>query len=400
MSLITEQQVISSDKKIMMVIADGLGGLPKTPLGPTELEAAKTPNMDKLATEGTLGLLDPIGPGITPGSGPAHLALFGYEPISNNVGRGLLSALGGDFDLRDSDVCARGNFATYDDKENVIDRRAGRVPTAITEPLCEKLEKEIDLGDVQVFVRVEKDHRFLLVLRGEHLSAHLQDTDPQRTDVPVLKCQPLREEAARTARLVDEFAVQARNILGDQDAANGVLLRGFASMLPVSSMGDRFGIRCAALADYPMYRGLSQLVGMEVISKEAKIEDRFRAVAKHRDEYDFFYIHFKKPDATGEDGDFEGKVAALEELDAAIPVIMESKPDVLIITGDHSTPATMAGHSWHPVPVLLWGNNVRTDDTTTFGEKQAVHGGMGRFPMMHLLPYALAHADKLAKFGA
>jgi len=401
MSLITEQQVMASDKKIVMVIADGLGGLPLTPGGDTELEEAKTPNMDKLAKEGSLGLLDPIGPGITPGSGPAHFALFGYDPIANNVGRGLLSALGAGFPLLDSDVCARGNFCSLDAAGNVTDRRAERIPTVNSEPLCKKLEQEIDLGSgVEVFVRSEKDHRFLLVLRGEHLSDKLQDTDPQKTGVPPLRCQPLNEEAARTARLMDDFTAQARQILSDQPKANGALLRGFASMLPIPSMADRFGVRAAALADYPMYRGLSSLVGMEVINQDSAVEDRFRAAGKARDDYDFFYIHFKKTDATGEDGNYEGKVEAIEELDAAIPALMESKPDVLIITGDHSTPAAMAGHSWHPVPMLLWGNNVRTDDTTAFGEKQAVHGGMGRFPMMHLLPYALAHAEKLQKFGA
>jgi len=401
MSLITEQQVTSSNKNIVMVIADGLGGLPQTPGGKTELEKANTPNMDQLAKDGSLGLLDPIGPGITPGSGPAHLALFGYEPIENNVGRGLLSALGGDFPLLDTDVCARGNFCTLDDAGNVTDRRAGRIPTVDSAPLCEKLEKEIDLGsDIEVFVRSEKDHRFLMVFRGEHLSDQLQDTDPQKTGVPPLHCQPLREEAARTARLIDDVTAQARRILAGQPQANGALLRGFAKMLPIPSMADRFGIRAAALADYPMYRGLAELVGMEVISRDSAVEDRFRAVGQHRDEYDFFYVHFKKTDATGEDGNFEGKVKALEELDAAIPAILETKPDVLIITGDHSTPATMAGHSWHPVPMLIWGNNVRVDDTTAFGEDQAVHGGMGRFPMMHLMPYALAHADKLIKFGA
>ncbi len=400
MSLITEQQVISSDKKIVMLIADGLGGLPKRPGGPTELEAARTPNLDRLASEGSLGLLDPIGPGITPGSGPAHLALFGYDPVENNVGRGLLSALGLDFDLQKGDVAARGNFCTLDASGNVADRRAGRIPSVKSAPLCELLEKEIDLGEVKVFIRSEKDHRFLLVFRGQNLSDKLHDTDPQLTGVPTKKCQPLAEEAARTARLVDDFTEKAAKILKDQDQANGVLLRGFASKLPLPSMSDRFGLRSAALADYPMYRGLAKLVGMEVISRNPELTGRIEDYQNAYDDYDFFYIHFKKTDATGEDGNFDAKVAAIEELDAAIPTLLKKMPDVLVVTGDHSTPATMASHSWHPVPMLIWGHNVRTDGMTGFGETSAQTGGMGRFPMMNLMPFALAHADRLVKYGA
>ncbi|MDP8206000.1 MAG: 2,3-bisphosphoglycerate-independent phosphoglycerate mutase [Candidatus Electryonea clarkiae] len=400
MKLITEQQVIASDQKIVMLIADGLGGLPLKPGGPTELEAAKTPNLDRLAYEGCQGLLDPIGPGITPGSGPAHLALFGYDPIEYNVGRGLLSALGLDFDLHSSDVAARGNFCTLDADGNVLDRRAGRIPSIQSEPLCSKMESEINLGDIKIHIRSEKDHRFLLVLRGQGLSDQLHDTDSQQTGVPPLKCQPLTESAARSARIVDDFVVQARRLLADQEQANGVLLRGFAHRLPLPTMADRFGLRAAALADYPMYRGLAKLVGMEVISRDTNIETRYKVFDDNRDDYDFFYIHFKKTDATGEDGDFDAKVAAIEELDATIPALMETNPDVLVVTGDHSTPAAMAAHSWHPVPVLLHGGFVRQDAAKNFGEQAATQGSLGRMPMMHLMPIAMAHANKLAKFGA
>ncbi|MBZ0263575.1 2,3-bisphosphoglycerate-independent phosphoglycerate mutase [bacterium] len=400
MKLITEQQVISSPFKIVLVVADGLGGLPQHPGGKTELEAANTPNLDRLANEGTLGLLDPIGPGITPGSGPAHLALFGYDPIENNVGRGLLSALGLDFELQDGDIAARGNFCTLDKSGNVTDRRAGRVPTEISNALIEKLQNELDLGEIQVHLRIEKDHRFLLVLRGQGLSDALQDTDPQITGVPPRKCQPLNEQAARTARLVDEFSDKARRILADQKQANGVLLRGFSRKLPLPTMTDRFGLRSAALADYPMYRGLSKLVGMDIISREGDLVKRAGVLSERRDDYDFFFFHFKKTDATGEDGNFEAKVEAVELLDGVMPDIMASKPDVLLVTGDHSTPAVMATHSWHPVPLLLWGRHVRTDANHHFGETAALTGGLGRMPMMHMLPIALAHAGKLTKFGA
>ncbi len=400
MALITESLVTATDKKIVLLVLDGLGGLPQLPGGPTELEAATTPNLDKLAKEGVQGLLDPIGPGITPGSGPAHLSLFGYDAVEHNVGRGLLSALGGDFPLEDRDVCARGNFCSLDGSGNVTDRRAGRIATELSTPLCEKLEKDAQIEGVEIFVRPEKDHRFLLVIRGEHLSDQLEDTDSQKTGVPPLKCKPLREEAARTAKIVDEFSDKARRVLENEKQANGVLLRGFAKRLPLPTMSDRFGLRAAALADYPMYRGLARLVGMEVLSKDPDLKARFAEVKKSRDGYDFFFVHFKKTDAAGEDGNFEKKVKVIEEFDAALPVLLEAKPDVLIVTGDHSTPAMMASHSWHPVPVLIHGNNVRTDDTTAFGETQASHGGLGRMPMMHLLPIALAHAGRLQKFGA
>jgi 2,3-bisphosphoglycerate-independent phosphoglycerate mutase len=401
MTLITERQAVSSEKKIVLLVADGLGGLPRQAGGPTELEAARTPNLDRLAREGAQGLLDPIGPGITPGSGPAHLALFGYDPVENNVGRGLLSALGQDFPLQEGDVAARGNFATLDGAGNVTDRRAGRIPTEQSAPLCEKLENEVDLGnDVEVFVRPEKDHRFLLVLRGEHLSDQVEDTDSQQTGVPPLKAKPRTEAASRTARLVDEFAKQARDILSGQEQANGVLLRGFASRLPLPTMSDRFGLRAAALADYPMYRGLARLVGMEMLSTETDLTARYRAVRQAMEDYDFFYLHYKKTDATGEDGDFDAKVASLEALDETIPALLEVEPDVVAVTGDHSTPAVMASHSWHPVPALLRGPNVRVDATESFGETAARHGSLGQMPMMHFMPHLLAHADKLIKFGA
>ncbi|MFH0883022.1 MAG: 2,3-bisphosphoglycerate-independent phosphoglycerate mutase [bacterium] len=400
MALITESLITSTDNKIVLLVLDGLGGLPQHPGGPTELEAATTPNLDKLARDGVLGLLDPIGPGITPGSGPAHLSLFGYDAVEHNVGRGLLSALGGDFPLEDRDVCARGNFCTLDSSGNVTDRRAGRIATELSTPLCEKLENEIQIEGVEIFIRPEKDHRFLLVIRGEHLSDQLEDTDSQKTGIPPLKCKPLREEAARTAKAVDEFTDKARRVLVGEKKANGVLLRGFAKRLPLPTMSDRFGLRAAALADYPMYRGLARLVGMEVLSKDPDLKVRFAEVKRLRNDFDFFFVHYKKTDAAGEDGDFEKKVKVIEELDVALPALLDAKPDVLIVTGDHSTPATMASHSWHPVPVLIHGNNVRTDDTTAFGETQAAHGGLGRIPMMYLLPIALAHAGRLQKFGA
>lgn len=400
MSLI-DQQITSSNKMIVMVVADGLGGLPQQPDGKTELETAATPNLDCLATDGSLGLLDPIGHGITPGSGPAHLALFGYDPVETVVGRGLLSALGSDFDLHMNDICARGNFCTLDDDGTITDRRAERIPTAESAPICEMLEREIELDSgIELFVKPEADHRFLLVFRGEHLSDNLDDTDPQKTGVPVLKCRPLTENAARTARLVDDFTRKAQYLLRSQPKAKGVLLRGFASRLPVPTFADRYSLRSAALADYPMYRGLAKLVGMETISRDKELKNRFQAVCDNRDKFDFFYVHFKKTDATGEDGNFEGKVKAIEELDAAIPTLMEAKPDVLIVTGDHSTPAAMAAHSWHPVPLLIHGANVRTDAATSFGETAAINGGMGRFPMKDLMAYALAHAERLQKFGA
>jgi len=392
--------VVKNASKIVLVVMDGLGGLPKEPGGKTELEEARTPNMDRLAAEGICGLHEPIGPGITPGSGPSHLALFGYDPIRYEIGRGVLEAVGIDFALTPQDLAARGNFCTIDAAGNITDRRAGRIPTELNEKLSARLQAEVKIPGVQVFVSPVKEHRFVLVLRGEGLEPALSETDPQVVGKPPLPVHPLKPEAARTAELVNQFIEQARRILADAHPANMVLLRGFAKYPSLPQMGDIYGLRAAAIAAYPMYRGLAKLVGMTALPAGSTLDDEFSALERGWADYDFFYLHVKKTDSSGEDGNFEQKVQIIEEVDRLMPRLVALKPDVVVITGDHSTPAVLKGHSWHPVPLLLWARTCRPDLAESFGERACTKGSLGRFPAVDIMPLALAHALRLTKFGA
>lgn len=389
-----------NDTKIVLVVLDGLGGLPRESSGPTELEAANTPNLDRLAARGICGLQEPVGAGVTPGSGPGHMALFGYDPIEYQVGRGVLSALGIDFDLKAQDVAARGNFCTVDDGGKVIDRRAGRIPTERNERLCEML-RQISLSDVQLFVETVKEYRLLLVLRGHGLSAEVTDTDPQTTGKEPMEPLALSERGRRTAELVKEFLDQARSILADQHPSNMILLRGFSKRPDWPSMKELFGLNTAAVAAYPMYRGVAKLVGMDVLETTSEMQEEFEVLERSWKDFDFFFLHVKPMDSAGEDGDFERKVALIEEADTYLPKLMALEPDVVIVTGDHSTPSLLQYHSWHPVPVLLWSKYCREDGVDLFGERACMHGGLGpRLPAIDLMPLALANALRLEKFGA
>ena len=388
-------------KKIVLLVMDGLGGLPLTPGGLTELETARTPNMDRLAAEGTLGQTVPIAPGITPGSGPAHLALFGYDPLVHAIGRGVLSAAGIGVQVNPGDVAARGNFCTLDAEGKIIDRRAGRIPTEVARPLVEKL-RTVQVPGMTVEVNVVKEYRFSIVLRGENLNPALEDTDPQATGVPPHPVRALIPEAQHTADLLNQWVAEARKVLADEPKANGFTLRGFASDPGLEPYDEAYGLKAACIAVYPMYRGVASLVGMEVIDFEGEHpEDEFAALASIWGQYDFFFVHIKKTDSMGEDGNFEGKVKIIESVDAALPDLLALKPDVLIITGDHSTPAKLKSHSWHPVPFLLWAPETAIPDgQTQFGERHCQRGGLGTFPALDTMPLALAHAERLNKYGA
>lgn len=390
-----------SDSKIVLLVMDGLGGLPVEPGGSTELEAAQTPNMDRLAKEGMLGQTIPIRPGITPGSGPAHLALFGYDPIRYEIGRGVLESVGVDLKVNPGDVAVRGNFCTLDEDGNITDRRAGRIPSEESAPLVDKLQS-IELPGVVTEVRQVKEYRFAMVMRGEGLDPDIDDTDPQRTGVPPLPVEANSPAAEKTAKLFTQWVQKARELLSDQPKANGMTLRGFATDPNLPNYLDSYGVRSACISVYPMYKGVASLVGMEVIDfKGESPEDEFAALAKVWGDYDFFFVHVKKTDSKGEDGDFEGKAAIIEGVDQALPRLLDLKPDVLILTGDHSTPARLRTHSWHPVPYLFWAPaTIRPDDQTQFGERACARGGLGTFPALDTMPLALAHAGRLEKFGA
>jgi 2,3-bisphosphoglycerate-independent phosphoglycerate mutase len=390
---------ISATTKIVLLSADGLGGFPHPDTGRSELETARLPHLDALARRAACGLIRHVGPGITPGSGPGHLGLFGYDPLRFQVGRGVLEALGIDFDLRAGDVAARGNFCSVDDAGRITDRRAGRIPTSRCVELVERLRR-IRLPGIDVFVEPVKEHRFVLVLRGAGLSGHLSETDPQATGQPPLPVRPQVPEAEATAGRVNQFVGEARALLADAAPANMVLLRGFDQLPALPRFPEVFGLRAGAIAAYPMYRGLARLVGMDVLKTGATFADEVQTLAAHWDAYDFFFLHYKDTDKAGEDGDFPGKVAALERLDAELPAIEALRPDVLAITGDHASPAVLAAHSWHPVPVLLLGRYAAADAVERFSERACVSGSLGRLASHELMPLVMANALRFTKFGA
>ncbi|GBD99050.1 cofactor-independent phosphoglycerate mutase [bacterium BMS3Abin07] len=389
-----------ADTRVILLVIDGLGGLPMEEGGLTELEAAKTPNLDDLATRSICGLHQPLGPGITPGSGPAHQALFGYDPIKFHIGRGVLAAVGIGFDLNHGDVVARGNFCSVDEEGRITDRRAGRISSEKNGELC-KLLSEIELPGVEVFVKTVKGYRFLLALRGEGLSSDITDTDSQVAGDRPLQPQPLSQKAEKTVRLVRQFLDQAGRILANHYPANMILLRGFATGPSWPQINDLYGLKAIAIADYPMYRGVAGLIGMDTVDPGNTTDRKIDILRERWHDYNFFFVHIKQPDIAGEDGDFYSKVAGIEHVDAKIAEFMIMKPDVMIVTGDHSTPSLLLEHSWHPVPVLLWSKYCRPDGVDRFGERACINGGLGpRFPTTDLMPIALAHAMRLKKFGA
>lgn len=389
-----------SGRRIVLLVLDGVGGLPRASDGQTELEAAHTPNLDRLARQGATGLSNPIGLGITPGSGPAHLALFGYDPLQHDVGRGVLAALGIGFDLQPDDVAARGNFCTVNENGVIIDRRAGRIPSEQGAVLCELLD-QIEIEGSETFVRPVKEYRFVLVLRSLGLSPQLPDTDPQQVGLRPLPATAQVPEAQRTAELVNHWIARARALLANRHPANMITLRGFAQDPALPKFQDIYRLNPAAVAVYPMYRGVARLLGMDVIPVEHPVSNEFQTVVDNWERYDFFFVHVKYTDSRGEDGDFEGKKAVIEEVDEALPILLDVQPDVLIVTGDHSTPSQLKSHSWHPVPTLIWApETVRPDAASAFGETECGRGGLGRFPATALMPLALAHAQRLAKYGA
>ncbi len=392
---------LAATTKIVLLVLDGLGGLPMEQGGLTELETARTPNMNRLAAEGTLGATVPVAPGISPGAGPAHLGRFGDDPSQYAIGRGVLEAFGIGVPVGAQDVTARGNFCTLDAEGKISDRRAGRISSELAKPIVDRLA-QISIPNVAVEVRHVKEYRFVVVFRGEGLSPLVEETDPQRVGYPPLPALARTPAAEKTADVVNEWIARAREVLKDEPQANGITLRGFSGDPNLPKFRDVYKLRAACVAVYPMYKGVSQLVGMDVRNFSGdRPEDEFGEVKKIWNDYDFFFIHVKPTDSRGEDGDFPGKVKVIEGVDAALPALMELKPDVLIITGDHSTPAKLKAHSWHPVPLLLWAPATHmTDACTDFGERQCASGGLGRFPATDVMPLALGHALRLERYGA
>ena len=390
---------IQTESKLVMVVIDGLGGLPVR--GKTELEAAKIPNLDRLASKSVCGLIDPISLGITPGSGPSHLALFGYDPFRYEIGRGVMEALGIGLTLEKDDLAARGNFATINETGIIIDRRAGRISTDKNREICQFLQKEIkEFEGVRISIHPGIEHRFAILFQGEGLKDDLTDTDPQKDGLRAKGTEGFSQEARRTAEIVNGYIRRSTEVLKPFYPANTILLRGFSKTPNIPTMADRFKLRPAAIATYPMYRGLARMLGMEVLETGETLQDEVTTLKKYFKQYDFFYLHFKKPDMAGEDGNFKMKVKALEEIDRIVPSIIKAKPDVLVVTGDHATPSLLKSHSWHPNPVLLYSKYIQPDGVRRFTEKHCQRGELGRFPAVDLIPLMLANGLKLKKFGA
>ena len=385
--------------KIILCSLDGLGGLPRPGTGKSELETAALPMLHALASRSACGLLRHVGPGITPGSGPGHLGLFGYDPLQHPVGRGVLEALGIDFHLKPGDVAARGNFCTVDGEGRITDRRAGRISTDLCVKLCERL-RAITVDGAEIVIEPVKEHRFVLVLRGDGLSGSVSETDPQALGVPPLPARALEPAAERTAAAVNQFVERARQLLRDSAPANMVLLRGFDRQPDIPLFPETFRLRAAAVAAYPMYRGLARLVGMEVLDTGPTFADEIATLKRHWDSFDFFFLHYKDTDKAGEDGDFDAKVAALERFDARLPDVLALRPDVLAVSGDHSTPSILAAHGWQPVPALVASAYCGADQVSRFTERDCASGALGLLPAQELMPILMANALRFAKYGA
>ncbi|MEE9165288.1 MAG: 2,3-bisphosphoglycerate-independent phosphoglycerate mutase [Nitrospinota bacterium] len=396
---ITKDLAFKTDSKIVFIVLDGIGGHPLTPTGKTELETARTPNLNKLASLSILGLSNPIAPGITPGSGPGHLGLFGYDPFKSNIGRGVLAALGIGFPLRTSDIAARINFCTANSKGIITDRRAGRIPTS----LCAQLTKELDkikIKGVEIFVRPVRDHRASLIIRGKNFGGDISDSDPQKVG---LKPKPLTGKdiaSKRTIKIVNQFVLKAQQILADKKPANMVLLRGFAKYQKFPSMKEIYNLNSACIAVYPMYKGVARLVGMEILEGGETLDDEIAVLKEKFNNHDFFFLHVKKTDSAGEDGNFKQKVKIIEDFDKKLPRILNLEPDVVVITGDHSTPSVLKSHSWHTVPLLIYSKYCRPDAAKRFGEADCLRGGLGIISTTDIMTLAMANALKLEKFGA
>lgn len=398
---------VKTPSRILLVVLDGIGDLPVD--GRTPLEAARTPNLDTLARGAMLGLSTAVAPGVTPGSGPGHLALFGYDPLVFEIGRGVLSALGIGLDLGRRDVAARGNFATLGPDGTIVDRRAGRIPTALNQELVARLRAAIPrIDDVGVAIYTESEYRFVVVFSGDGLSDEVLDADPQMTGVPAQEARPRTDNpaAARLASVANRFIELATEVLADAYPANTALLRGFARLPDLPPMSDVYHLTAGAIASYPMYRGLGRLVGMSLVPVDLRgageqLEAKVEAYREHHAGYDFIYFHIKKTDSYGEDGDFEAKVHAIEDFDAALPALLAPEPEVVAITGDHSTPVALRSHSWHPLPVLISSRFGRPGLAgARFTERDCATGPLGHIRHLDLMPLLLANALKLKKFGA
>ena len=387
----------NTDSKIIFLVIDGLGGYPdKT--GKSELEKAEIPNLDNLVKKSDCGLTIPVSHGITPGSGPGHLSLFGYDPVKYLLGRGVLETLGIDIDLKPNEIAARGNFCTVDNNGYITDRRANRIPTNISSNIVKELQN-IKIPGIEFKIYSVKDHRFVLIMNGDKLSPEISETDPQMLGLKPLEVRPLSNDSNDTASVINKFLNEAKTIMSPRKTSNMILLRGFSKLPNLPNFNLNYKLNACAIAAYPMYKGLSKLLGMDVLNTGETFDKEIETLKENFNKYNFFFLHYKPADAAGEDGDFDKKVKTLEDLDKVIPIIKNIGADVLVIAGDHSTPAILGSHSWHPVPLMIHTNNSTNNNVKQFTEKDLIHGNLGTFHATKLMMLSLANAGKLNKYG-
>lgn len=391
----------TSESKIVLLVLDGLGDIPHPKFDmKTPLQMARTPNLDQIAPRSAMGRLIPILPGITPGSGPGHLGLFGYDPVGYEIKRGVIEAFGVGFDVKKGDVASRSNFCSVDSGGMITDRRAGRIPTEKSVDLCKKLNTIGKIDGIKITCIPSMDYRFVAVFQGKSLDPDVTETDPQETGKPILPCKAKSAKAKVLASVVNKFVKKGTEILKNESPANAFLMRGFSTLPNIPDFGKLYSLKPCAITAYPMYRGLAKILGMDIFAAENKPEAEFQIYLNNWDRFDFFFIHIKGTDSAGEDGDFERKVRVIEQVDAALPVLFQKKPDVLAITGDHSTPALMKSHSWHPVPLMIHSEICGSDNLDRFYELNCNRGSIGIVESRFLVSMMLANARKLVKYGA
>ncbi len=406
-------------RRILLIIFDGLGDRPVKELGSkTPLEAAPKANLDWFANNGMNGLLDPIGPGIRPGSDTSHLALFGYDPLEVYTGRGPFEAAGVGIELQRGDVAFRCNFASVDENRVLTDRRAGRIKDG-TDKLAESLDG-MKLGRVKVLFRAGTEHRAVLVLRGKGLSPKVTDTDPHEEGQKIPESKPLEPKAKATAKALNAFTRRAYDILSEHPVnkarvakgeapANMVVARGAGIAPDLPPISEKLGVKAAGIAGVALIKGMFRAVGMDVLEVkgatgglDTDMVAKAEAALKALETYDLVVVNVKAADLCGHDGRSADKIKVIERIDQMMGHFKANlPPDVIFaFTADHSTPVAVMDHSGDPVPVTIYGDGIRVDEVPHFDERSAAHGSLGRIRGRDLMPILLNQANRTEKFGA
>lgn len=407
------------EKRVLLLICDGLGDRPVKALGGlTPLQAARKENLDWLASGGVSGLLDIISPGIPPGSDTAHLALFGYDPYQVYTGRGPFEAAGVGLEVRQGDVAFRCNFATMDDKGRIVDRRAGRIKEG-TAQLAEALDG-MELEGVEVRFKEGTEHRAALLLRGDGLDPLVSDADPHSAGLPLAKVKPLSRQAEKTARVVNKFLERASQILARHPVnldraerglpvANVLLPRGAGVFPTMPSVKERWGVEFTAIAGVALIKGICRSLGMKLIEVmgatgglDTDMGAKMAAAVKALEGHGVVVVSIKATDVAGHDRNPELKRQLIERVDESLRPIRECFQEdwIIAVTADHTTSSETGDHSGDPVPLLVFGEGVRIDDVTTYDEVAAARGGLGRLRGRDLMPLLMDLSDKTGKFGA